>query len=527
MALSPDGTHLIYDAWEGADSQNEQIYLRALDSLDARPIPGTKGGFSPFFSPDGQWIGFFTAGKLMKVSLNGEAPQAICDFPAEEGGASWTGQDTFAFGARGGFGSGTISQISERACTPQPLTHLEKGEVIQMWPEVLPGGKAILFASGTNNADWANAQIAVQTLGAGERRNLVQGGMHPRYAPSGHLIYAQGGGLRAIPFDVQRLAVTGTPVPVVDDVMQSPVWGDAQYSFSDTGSLVYVPQLTAITTLVWVDRNGKEQPLAAPVHAYLAPRISPDGRRLVVGITEQESQLWMYDLSRGTLSRFTFEGKNNLVPYWTPDGKRVAFVSNKEGPRNLFWQLADGSGGLERLGTSQDLQIPSSWSPNGQLLAFTDLNAVTGFDIWVLRLSDRKAQPFLQTKFNERAPQFSPDGRWLAYSSDESGRYEIYVQPYPGPGGKWQISADGGREALWSRNGRELFYRNGNKMMAVQIATQPGFSAGTPKMLFEGNYQMLPAQSTPNYDVSADGQRFLMLKAVEQPAQNQRSAELV
>ncbi len=519
LAISPDGLHLVYDAWEGSNIENSQIYLRSMDSLQAKPIPGTKGGGRPFFSPDGQWVAFFADGKLKKVSLSGEEPQTICDATREDGGASWSTQGALTLGARGGYGSGVISQISAGDCTPRPLTHLGQGEVVQAWPEILPGGKAVIFASGTNSANWANAQIAVEAIGSGERKNLVQGGMQPRYAPSGHLVYAQGGGLKAIPFDAQRLTVNGTSVPVVDNVMQSTVWGDAQYSVSDTGTLVYVPQLIALTTMVWVDRNGKEQPLAAPVHAYLQPRISPDGQRVAVGITEQDSEVWIYDLSRGTLGRFTFEGKNNLVPYWTPDGKSVAFVSNMEGPRNLFWQHANGSGGLERLSTSQDLQIPSSWSPDGQSLAFTDLNAATGFDIWVLRLGDRKAQPFLQTQFNEREPQFSPDGRWIAYSSDESGRYEIYVQPFPGPGGKWQISTDGGREVLWNRNGRELFYRNRSKLMAVPITTQPNFSAGTPKALFEGDYQMLPAQSTPNYDVSADGQRFLMLKAVEQPAQ--------
>jgi eukaryotic-like serine/threonine-protein kinase len=214
------------------------------------------------------------------------------------------------------------------------------------------------------------------------------------------------------------------------------------------------------------------------------------------------------------MTRFTFEGVNGS-PTWTPDGKRIAFGSTKEGQQNLFWQLADGSGGLERLNIAEHREAPISWSPNGQLLAFVDIDPTTSRDIWVLRMSDRKAQPFLRTTFNESGPRFSPDGRWLAYVSDESGRYEVYVQPYPGPGGKWQISTDGGTEPIWNRNGRELFYRSGDKMMAVDIATQPSFIAGKPRMLFEGPY--LPAPGTvPNYDVSPDGQRFLMLKPVEQ-----------
>ena len=509
VALSPDGTQLAYVARQGS---TQQLYLRAMDSLEAKPIPGTEEAVNPFFSPDGQSIGFFAGGKLKKVSVSGGAALTLGD-AAQPLGASWGGQGKIAFASA----VGVLQQVPDVGGTPQPLTRFENGEASQRWPEFLPGSKAVLFAGGTSPLNFINAQVAVQSVGTGERRNLIQGGTHPRYAPSGHLVYAQRGTLMAVQFDPQRQEVKGSVVPVVDGVLQSPSSGAAQYSFSATGSLVYVSGgvQSAQSRLVWVNRNGAEQPVVAPAHAYLNPRLSSDGRRVAVTITEQESQVWLYDLSRETLTRLTFEGNSNTGPVWTPDGKRIAFNSTKGGPGNIFWQLADGSGGLERLTTSEHNHVPMSWSPDGQLLAFIEINPTTGYDIWVLRLSDHKAQPFLRTPFNESVPRFSPDGHWLAYVSDESVRWEIYVQPYPGPGGKWQISTEGGTEPVWNPNGRELFYRNGNKMMAVDIATQPSFAAGKPRMLFEGQYQQTSATS-PYYDVSPDGQRFLMLKSSEQ-----------
>jgi eukaryotic-like serine/threonine-protein kinase len=511
VALSPDGTHLAYVAVQG---NTQQVYLRALDSLESKPIPGTDGAVNPFFSPGGQWLGFFASGKLKKVSMSGGPTQTLGDISANPSGASWGSQGMIAFVPTN---FSALLQGSDAGGAPQPLTRIEKGENTHRWPEFLPGGAAVLFAAGMAAPNFTNEQVAVQSVGTGERRNLIQGGTQPRYAPSGHLIYAQGGTLMAVPFDSRRLAVTGTAASMVDGVLQSPVMGNAQYSFSVTGSLVYVVGGVQATQrkLVWVNRNGAEQPLAAPAQPYIYPRLSPSGQRVAVAIEGRETHLSLYDLSREALTRFTFEGNANAYPAWTPDGKRIAFRSNREGPGNLFWQLADGSGGLERLTISEYSHYPMSWSPDGQLLAFSELNPTTGFDLWVLRLGDRKAEPFLRTRFNESAPRFSPDGRWLAYASDESGRQDIYVQPYPGPGGKWQISTDGGTEPVWNRNGRELFYRNGNKMMAVDIATQPGFAAGKPRVLFEGPY--VPTVFTaPNYDVSPDGQRFLMLKPSEQ-----------
>jgi Tol biopolymer transport system component len=271
--------------------------------------------------------------------------------------------------------------------------------------------------------------------------------------------------------------------------------------------------------LVWVSRNGTEEAVAAPARGYVQPRLSPDGRRIAVDTADDEgNQVSLYDLTRDTLSRFTFEGKVNVDPVWTPDGKRIAFASNREGSLSVFWQSADGSGGLERL-TNGAADIPISWSADGRLLAFLALGSA-GDDVFVLGLNDRKVQSFVQSRGSVLgAAEFSPDGHWLAYASDQSGRREIYVQPYPGPGGKWQISTDGGTEPVWNRNEQELFYRSGDKMMAVDISTRPAFAAGKPRQLFEGNYALgIRGHTRSNYDVTADGQRFLMLKPVEPEA---------
>jgi len=370
-------------------------------------------------------------------------------------------------------------------------------------------------AGNVTGAAFNNAQVAVQLVGTGERRNLISLGTFPRYAPSGHLIYAQNGNLMAVPFDLQRLAIIGTAVPVVEGVPESDA-AAADYSFSATGTLVYVSGLKPDQVKpVLVSRSGTEQPLAAPARFYQEAKFSPDGRRIALTIwNEPEAQIWLYDVAKETMSKFTFQGHNNH-PLWTRDGKQIAFASTLKGGSSIFWQHADGSGGLEQLTTGESAQIPESFSPDGQWLAFVEFDPTTQRDIWVLRLSDRNLQPFLRTRFNEGNPTFSPDGHWLAYRSDESGRFEIYVQAFPGPGGKYQISTEGGSWPVWNANGRELFYRSGDKIMVVDVMTQPSFSVDKPRMLFDGQYEQ-------GYDVAPDGQHFLMLKLVHQgPAATQ------
>jgi eukaryotic-like serine/threonine-protein kinase len=499
IAISADGTQLAYVAFHGG---TRQIYLRSLDNLETKPLLDTDGAYAPFFSPDGKWLGFAAAGKLKKISVNGSSAVTLGNAPSLRG-SNWGNQGVIAFTPDLGW---AIQQVSEAGGASHPLTRLENGETGHVFAEFLPGNKALLFATVG-----ANPGIAAQSLSSGERRNLIPGGTSPRYAASGYLLYMQSDRLMAAPFDPQGLQITGPAVPLADGILPVSSGGATyQYSISATGSLVYIRGAAPQTErrLVWVGRNGAEQALAMPPRNYNFPRISPDGRRLSVAGGDG---LWLYDFARETLIKFTPSGTWNT---WMPDGKRIAFAGNPT--RNLFWQLADGSAGPERLTTSEYAHAPGSFSPDGQLLAFAELNPTTGYDLWVLRLSDRKAEPFLRTPFNEGAPSFSPDGHWLAYVSDESGRYEIYVQPYPGPGGKHQVSTEGGTEPVWNRNGKELFYRSGNsRMMAADLTTQPSFSLGQSKMLFQGEYMRSPG-TVPEYDVSGDGQRFLMIKPTDQ-----------
>ena len=522
ILLSPDGTHLVYVA---SHSGVRQLYLRSMDSLEAQPIPGTEDGDDPFFSPDGQWLGFLAPGPsgyaVKKVSITGGEPLTLCECVDNVRGASWGPNDTIVFAPSVGSG---IWQVSANGGTPQVLTTLDSGknETSHRWPELLPGGNAVLFTVGPEGG-WADAEIVVQRLDTGERRVLVQGGTYAHYLPAGHLVYLRQGTLMVVPFDLTRLEVTGNAVPVLEGISQNPGSGAPRLSFSSFGSVAYLPasfgESLDVATLVWVDRKGVIQPLEAPPRPYVFQRLSPDGRRVAVGVTGARTNIWVYGILGESLTRLTFEG-TNFMPVWAGGGSRIAFFSRRAGPTNLFWKASDGSGVAERLTTTGYTQLPSSWSPDGKLLAFTELDPDTGGDLWVLPLEgDRKPQPFLKTPFFEGGAMFSPDGRWLAYTSNESSRYEVYVQPFPATGAKWQVSSGGGQQPVWARNGRELFYlvNNQRKLMAAEISTQPAFSASNPRELFE--LQRVTGIAPPGYaiyDVSPDGQRFLIVQESEQ-----------
>jgi serine/threonine-protein kinase len=514
IALSPDGATLVYVGIRGNSAP--QLYVRALDSLETEPIAGTEGAASPFFSANGQWIGFFAQGKLKKVLAAGGAAQVLCDAAAGLGG-TWGADDTIYFAP---FNTSGVWKVSAGGGKPQEVIPLNrsKGEVSHRWPQILPGRKALLFTVWTGpGAD--EKRLHLQILETGERRELAQGASTGRYVSSGHLLYSRADALMAVPFDLSRLQVNGSPVALPERAFEIEA---APFAVSNDGRLAYVPAdpQRSQRRLVWVDAKGNVEPLPMPPRAYFEPAISPDGHYAAVTIDGPVEGIWILEFSRLTLTSLTQTSLgSSQAPVWTPDGKRVVYRGTRTGFRNIYWKAVDGSGEEERLTRSDNLQTPGSWAPDGRQLSFSDIDLATGSDNWILSVDgERKPKVLLKTTASEAGARFSPDGRWLAYSSDESGTREIYVRPFPGPGGKHQISTDGGTEPVWSRDGRQLYYRKGDKMMAVNVATRPGFIAGSPRFLFGGQYQVSDT-GRAGYDVASDG-RFLMVQPVEpeQPA---------
>ena len=452
----------------------------------------------------------------------------ICATPAI-GGATWADGDVIFFDNLSGFGVGGISRVAAGGGRPEAVAmpDVSKGEYSYRLPRALPGGHALLFTSAPTN-QIADAKIVVWSLATGQQVVLTDGA-DARYIPTGHLVFVRKGALVAAPFDVTALRLTGDAVGVVDDVMQafnaptaSLRTGAAQFDVSAEGSLAYAPGgILAQDTrsLVWVDRTGSVTPLALPLREYWGPRLAPDGQRLGFYFYEGAGgRAWIADLRNGTATPFTETG-NVFHTVWSPDGVRVAYGAD----RGLFWRQADGSGGPARLTTSSNTQVPSAWSPDGKALAFVE-QTPSGQDIWVLPIGEGEAspRPWLSTRFIEAHPDWSPDGRWIAYDSNESGRSEVYVQPYPGPGARYAVSRDGGSTPVWARDGRELFYLasgpNGQiTMMTASVTTTPGLSTGTPTKLFQGRYPFAASAGARSYDVAADGRRFIMIQPVEQP----------
>jgi serine/threonine-protein kinase len=495
VAISRDGTQIVYVS-------NRQLYLRNMNDLEAKAIAGTDGATGPFFSPDGQWVAFFAQGKLKKASLVGGAAQTLADASNGTGG-TWGLDGTIYFAPSNVAG---LSKISALGGTPESVTKLDrsKGEVTHRWPQILPGNKALLFTVWTGPG-WDEKNVEILIFETGERRIIARGGSTGRYASPGYVIYAQGGGLMALPFDVSKLQVTGSgPLPL--NVQVNELGEGAAYAVSDAGVLCYLSGDQQFERrLVWVDRSGNVEALPAPFRGYENPTISPDGKFAAVQTNGQSMTVWVYDFARTTLTPLTSKGSSQ-APAWTADGKKIAYRGTRSGFRNVYWRASDGSGEEEPLTAGESIQTPIHWSPDGKWLAFVENSPLNSGDVWVQSADgDRKASLFEQNAF---APHFSPDSKWIAYSSDKSGRREIFVRPFQEAGGRIQVSTDGGTEPVWSRDGKELFYLNGDKTMAVDIQTNPTLRVGAPHLLFAGRYLPSP-NSTSGYDVSPDGKRFI------------------
>jgi len=382
--LSPDGTRLALVA-TGSD-QKRRIYIRSLDQLQATALSGTENARDPFFSPDGQWLGFFADGKLKKVSVDGGAAVILCDAPNDRGG-SWGEDGTIVFSP---VLRTALSKVFSAGGSPQPLTTLDKqtGEVTHRWPQVLPGGKAILFTSGITTGSYEDAEIVVYSITTGQRKTVQRGGFHARYFPSGHIVYMHGGTMFAVPFDLKRLEVIGRPAPILEGVVAVPGNGGAQFSFSETGNLAYVAGRGGFqfVSIHWMDRQGKFTPLRDAPGGYLNPALSPDGKRLAVEINDgKRTDIWVYEWQRDTLTRLTFGGRSNFRPVWTPDGQRITYSAFEEsGGFSIYWKQADGAGDALRLTESKNETYAQSWRPDGKVLAFYQLNLGTSWDILTL-----------------------------------------------------------------------------------------------------------------------------------------------
>ncbi len=520
LALSPDGKRLAY-VEEGTDGRRK-IYVRELSEFKARALPGTEGAISPFFSPDGEWIGYVDHHQRMlkKVALKGGEPITLADAVHFRGG-SWSTDDTIIFTpAAGTISGGGLRRISAFGEQMQQLTVLSQGEWGHAWPQILPGDQWILFTrycSGVEN------QFELYSLQTGERRVLMKGGTCARYVPTGHIVYVDNKTLYAVPFDLEKLKVIGSAVPVAQDIMTSGS-GSAQCAISTDGTLAFIPAVTRGAELkpVWIDPRGQFEvlPMVMPRH-YGDARISPNEKWIAFTIQDGiNSDIWIYDLTRHTLNPLTSGGYSSL-PIWSPDGESLLFGSYEARKPQLFKRLVSSSGEAVLCATLEDPPgVPVACSPDGSkvLISWSDPeHPMWDDDIYVLLLDEQnqkiQSQPFIQRNHNQRHGIWSPDGQWIAYASDETGRWEVYVEPYPGPGPKTMVSTGGGFQPVWARDGKELFYRSKDKIMSATVEMESEFRVIECEVLFEGKY--LSRVNRRDYDVASDG-RFLMIQEPEE-----------
>ena len=510
VAISADGRKMAFVA---RSAGKQQIYLRRIDSPETASLAGTEEGSGPFFSPDGQWLGFVAGGKLKKVRLEGGSPIVLADAPNPRG-ATWLADDSIVFapGAVGGLAritaSGSIQQLTSVQTSSNERTH--------RWPYALAGGKAVLFTVGTTTSteDYDASEIDAVLLSSGERKVIFRGARMAQYFPaSGHLLLAREGAVYAVPFDPERLTIRGNPVPVLQGVIGEKTTGSSNFAVSDTGTLFFVPGADRSTErqLAWLDATGKPTTIPAPPRSYLEPALSPDGQKLAVVIGSGTSlDIWVYDLSRKVLNRLTFGPPNSTSPVWSGDGQRIMYRRDgADGKISIASKTADGSGEEEVLFAGDSTVYPTSASPDGKWLALSLQAKGNAFDVYMLSLTgDHKLQPFVSGPFDESGASFSPDGRWVAYRSNESGRYEIYVKPFPEGKGRWQVSSDGGGEARWSAH--ELIYRRESQYMSVPVQTAATFQAGAPQLFLNQSQPRITAASGSTFSASRDGKRILV-----------------
>ena len=533
LAISPDGGTLVFAAADRAAG----LQIRRLDQLTATPLPGTESGSGPFFSPDGQWIGYFVRGRMFKVPANGGAPVALADAQAGRGG-TW-GEDNVITYSPVAAPGGVLLRLPATGGTPVPLGAMTDGHVTQRWPQALPGNRAILYTGATTVDNFDDACLVVQTLDDAPPRVLQCGGSFWTYVASGHVMYVHAGTVFAAPFDLRSLTVTGVGIPVLEGVMSSAVSGVAQFAVTGSGQLAYIggeASRGAEAPIDIVARDGTSARLAGNPVNWLSLAFSPDGRRLVMDlVTANKRNVWVYDLSREAMQRVTFGEVSDSQPIWTPDGRRITFASATGGPPNLYWQDVDG-GAPARLTRSQLTHYPGGWSPDGRHLAFTEIRDGQG-DIMILPmegdartgLKPGTPVPFLNSAARESQPAYSPDGKWLAYSSNESSQLQVYVTAADDPTRRWQVSTAGGTQPIWSGTRPELLFRlegSGSQIFSVSYDTTDGaFRASKPAVWGPSRFLLRSA----NGDVSLhpDGNRIAGLLMASIPERESTQPHVV
>jgi Tol biopolymer transport system component len=532
---------VVFRAVEGGIAR---LYRRDLGGSEAKPIAGTEGGFAPFISPDGEWLGFFTASDLKKVPLSGGSPIRISLMTPVTAGGAWDSEGNIVFTLTANGPLSRISGAGGNLQLPQapPISSLDtsRGEHSHLWPQILPDGRGILVTMvlGQDFQDFDNSQIVVLDPKSGHRTVVLEGSPFARYA-AGQIFFVRGGAMFRAPFDLSRLAVTGPPVPLAERVAIDSGTGAASFAVTNDGTFVYAdgpPIASPRSAVVQLDRRGNEKVLPLPVAEYHAPRLSPDGKTLAIGKCDGPScKLVLYDLQRQVLNPFTSEPGRFFNPVWSPDGRQLAYSGFAVGAPTLWLKNADGSGRALRLTNApteirETAEFPNSWSPDGRTIAYVVVQRLTGGqpsrDVWLVSPGEkRQPRPWLETPFAESAAAFSPDGRWMAYVSEESGRKEIYVRSLSGEGGRIKVSNEGGVEPVWTRGGRELLYRNGSQFLSNEIQSEPGLAAGVPRPLFSGDFSPGGREDAPfEYAVSSDGNVIYATRAVPAPEPERRLA---